>query len=197
MQPIAISSTPRSFGLSSLVLLLGLAACGGEDASGTAGEAPPAGVAEQSAAPSPGVVPAPPRGASSARIELKIGGGPLAGTHEATENVACVTDPGTWMVTSSGVGSQGITTLLLMVEGVPPTGGSSPEMSLTVHFGDPMSDAGAGSGSVTVDPAGGEGTGTATVRRDGPGAVIEVDGTTSNGETVSAVIRCGAVAGAA
>jgi hypothetical protein len=187
MHPTFVSSARRSSGLCSLALLLALSACGGEGTDGTTREASPAGAGEQTAVP--------PAGASSNRLELTISAGPFAGTHQVTDDVTCVADPSGWVVASNRPGSQGVSQTLLVLEGVPLTGGSSPEVSFTAHFGDAMDDSSPNSGSVSVDPAGGEGAGTGTVRRDGRGAVIEVDGTTSDGARVSAVTRCGTVAG--
>lgn len=189
MHPTFAYIARGTLSLSAVALLLVLSACGAEDEDGTTGEAAPVSTAEQAAAPSPTP------GASATRLEIEIGGGPFAGTHRVTDNVSCTAEPGTWMVASSNPGSQGPTQVLLLLEGVPVTGGSSRELSFVAHFGDPMDDTGTDSGSVTLDPAGGEGSGNGTVRRDGRGAVIEVDGATSDGAKVSAVVRCENVAG--
>jgi hypothetical protein len=190
MHPFFLASARRALGLSAVALLLALSACGDDGAGRTSHEASPDGVAGQTVAPSPAA-----SGASAAQLEVKISEGPFAGTHQATGNVTCVAEPGTWVVSTSRPGDRGITQASLVLEGVQPTGGSSQQMSFAVHFGDLMDDASTTSGTVFLDPAGGEGTGTGTVRRDGRGAVIEVDGTTGDGVLVSAVVRCETVAG--
>jgi hypothetical protein len=190
MHPFFLASARRASGLSAVALLLALSACGDDGAGRTSQEASPDGAAGQTVAPSPAA-----SAASAAGLELRIGEGPFAGTHQAPGSVTCVAEPGTWVISMDRPGDRGITQALLVLEGVQPTGGSSQQVSFTVQFGDPMDDTSTASGSVFLDPAGGEGTGTGTVRRDGRGAVIEVDGTTGDGVRVSAVIRCETVAG--
>jgi hypothetical protein len=190
MHPPFAAFARRFFGRSALALLLAFAACGDGGDRVTPGDSSPGGVNQQTGTPSPA-----PSAAASTGIELRVGGGQFAGTHQVTDNVTCTVDPGTWMVSSSRPGDQGVTQVLLLLEGVQPAGGSSQDVSLMVHFGDPMGGTSTNSGSISIDPAGGEGTGSGTVRRDGRGAVIEVDGTTSDGARVSAVTRCASVAG--
>jgi hypothetical protein len=186
-----IHATVRRFiSPASLALLLAVGACGGNDDRGVAGDAPATDVTAQNASRS-----ATTTSASATSLEIRISGGQHAGTHQVSDNVSCTVDPGTWMVTASRPGDQGLTQVLLLLEGVQPTGGSSGEVSLMAQFGDPMSGTGPNSGSISLDPAGGEGTGSGTVRREGRGAVIELNGTTSDGAQVSAVIRCATVAG--
>jgi hypothetical protein len=190
MHPFILASARRTFGLSAVALLLALSACGDDGAGGTSHEASSDGVAGQTVAPSPSA-----SGASAAQLEVRISEGPFAGTHQAPGNVTCVAEPGTWVMSTNRPGDRGITQATLVLEGVQPTGGNSQQMSFVVHFGDPMDDTSATAGTVFLDPAGGEGTGTGRVRRDGQGAVVEVDGTTGDGVRVSAVIRCETVAG--
>ncbi len=174
----AIHSVRRFLGPGSLSLLFALTACGGDDGNdGMAGEAPPSGVAEQAAAPAPAM-----RGASSAPLELRISEGDFAGTHQMTGAMSCIAQPGTWMVTANRPGNEGITQVLMTLEGVPVTGGTSSQMGFMAHFGD--------SGTMSFGSEVAEGSGTATARRDGQGAVIEVNGTTEDGADVSAAIRC-------
>jgi hypothetical protein len=165
-------------------VLFAVTACGGNDANtGTAGESSPASAAGQAAAPGPATA----GGATAAQSEIRIGGGPFAGTHPVAGH-ACVVQPGTWMVSSSSPGNQGLTQFLLMLEGVQATGGSSSQVGVTAHFGD--------SGTVSFGSEVGEGSATATARREGRGGVVEVDGTTGDGEKVSVLIRCETLAGA-
>lgn len=191
MHPIFITAALRSFGLSSPVLLLALSACGGGDANGTAREGSSASAGEQTAASSPAPV------SSSVPFELKISQGPFAGTHHMTDNVNCTAEPGTWMVTSGRPGTQGITQVLMTLEGVPVAGGSSQELAFMATFGDPMDDSNPNSGTMSFGQGVGEGTGTGTVRRNGRSAVIEVVGTTGDGADVSVAVRCATVAGVA
>jgi hypothetical protein len=182
----------RTSGFTSVVLLLALAACGGDGGGGASPEGSPEGVADRTSSPAAGSTAA---GVQGTRIDLTVTGGAFAGTHQLTENVACVSEPGNWMVSSTRQGDQGLTQILLLVDDVPATGGSSEEMSLMATFGDPMNDSATNSGTLTLDPVAGEGTGSATVRRDGRAAVLEVNGTTAEGARVSAVVRCESVAG--
>jgi hypothetical protein len=187
MHPHVAISVRRTLGRSSLALLIAVAACGDN---GTTRDSTPEGVLGQSATPAP-AAPA----VTSTQMEMRISGGQFAGTHQATDNVACTLDQDTWMVTSSRPGDQGLTQVLLMVDGVQPTGGSSREVSLMATFGDPMRVTSPNAGSISVDPVGEEGTGSGTVRREGRAAVIEVDGTTGDGDRVSLVVRCESVSG--
>jgi hypothetical protein len=185
MHPTIIGTARRS----SIALLLVLAACGDEGERGMP-EASPDGAAGQTATPSPAA-----SAGSSTRLELNISGGPFAGTHQVTDNASCTLDRDTWMVAAGSPGGRGVTQALLMLEGVPPTGGSSGEVTLMVGFGNPMNEADPNSGLISLDPEGGEGTGTGTVRRDGGRAVIELNGTTGDGARVSAVVQCERVTG--
>ena len=178
MNPTFASSARRSFGLGSLALLFALAACGGEDANTTAREAS-AGVAETP-------------GTSADRLELTISNGPFAGTHQVAHNFDCAAQPGSLFMTLDREGNQGITQSSLILQGVPVTGGSTSQVQLVVAFAD-MADA-AGSSMValsTMAGAGAEaGSATGTTRREGRGAVIEVEGTNHDGVELAAVIRC-------
>ena len=88
------------------------------------------------------------------------------------------------------MGDPAISQFLLMLQEVPPTGGSSQNVNFTVVFGDPMDETSTNSGMIGLSAVAGGGTGTGTARRDGRGAVIEVEGTTHDGAKISAVIRC-------
>jgi hypothetical protein len=182
--PLAVR---RTLGRSSVALLIAIAACGDN---GTTRDTTSEGALGQSATPSPAAAVG-----SSTQLEMRISGGQFAGTHQATDNVTCTSDRETWMFASSRPGDRGLTQVLLMLEGVQPTGGSSREVSLTAQFGDPMRETSPDAGSISIDPVGGEGTGSGTVRREGRAAVIEVDGTTGDGAQVSVVVRCESVAG--
>jgi hypothetical protein len=86
------------------------------------------------------------------------------------------------MVTSSRPCNEGITQVLMTPERVPVTGGTSSQMGFVAHFW--------GLRHMSFGSEEAEGSGTATARRDGQGAVIELNGTTEDGADVSAVIRC-------
>jgi hypothetical protein len=171
MHPTFVSSARRSFGLCSVALLLVISACGGDNGDGTTGEAYPDGAGGQTDAPS--------SGASSERLELTISGGPYAGTHEITDGVYCAAEPGTWVASVDPfLGDRGLNTLQLNLKGVPVTGGSSTQVGLMAVFGEPET-------IIAFD-----GTGTGTARLEGEGAVIELNGTSTDGAAVSVVVQC-------
>lgn len=195
MHPTPVSSARRrsvlrALGPRSLALLLALTACGGDEADGTARDASPDLTAEQSAAPARD-----PSGAegSTDRLEVTIGEGPFAGTHQATGDMSCSAQPGVWGATLTVEGGQAMSEVLLMLQGVPVTGGSTQEVNFTITFGDPMDDESENAGLVGIGAVAGGGSGTGTVKREGRGAVIEVEGTTYYGAKVSAVVRCATV----
>lgn len=174
----------------SLVLLLALTACGGDEADGAAREASPAPAAEQPVAPAQD-----PSGAegSSDRLEVAISEGPFAGKHEATGDMDCFAQPGIWGASLTVEGDQAMSEVLLMLQGVPVTGGSTQEVNFTITFGDPMDDMSENAGLVGIGAVAGGGSGTGTVKREGRGAVIEVEGSTHYGAKISAVVRCATV----
>ena len=172
----------RSACLAVLLTVLSLAACDNQDA-----EADVAARVELAAAPAhDAAVPE----NSSDRLELNISDGPFAGTHQVTGDMDCFAQPGVWGAGLTRMGDPAISQFLLMLQGVPPTGGSSQDVNFTVVFGDPMDETSTDSGMIGLSAVAGGGTGTGTAKRDGRGAVIEVEGTTHTGAKISAVIRC-------
>ena len=165
-----------------LLTVLSLAACNNRDA-----EADVAPRVELAAAPADDAG-APEN--SSDRLELKISDGPFAGTHQMTGDMDCFAQPGVWGAGLTRMGDPAISQFLLMLQEVSPAGGSSQNVNFTVVFGDPMDETSTNSGMIGLGAVAGGGTGTGTAKRDGRGAVIEVEGTTQSGAKVSAVIRC-------
>lgn len=198
MQPNSVPSTRsrsaiRSYGTRSLFLLFVLTACGGDEADGTAPDpssAPAAGVTAPAGEPSQDVSGAE---GSSDQIEVTLGEGPFAGTHRATGDMECFAQPGIWGASLTGGGDQAMSEVLLMLQGVPATGGSTQDVNFTITFGDPMQGTIEDSGLVGIGAVAGGGSGTGTVKREGGGAVIEVEGTTHYGAAISAVVRCATV----
>ena len=126
-------------------------------------------------------------------IELKISEGPFAGTHQVTGDMDCAVlaqQPGTWMAGLIRMGDPAISEVGLSLQGVPVSGGSSQEVIFSVTFGDPTDETSTSGGMIYLPPAAAGGTSTGRARRDGRGAVIEVEGTTQSGAKISAVIRC-------
>jgi hypothetical protein len=179
----------RSAGTALLALLFLLAACGGDRPGGT-GETASGMEGEQAATRNDAAS----TGDSADRLELTITERPFPGTHEVTGDMACFAQPGIWGAGISRLGDPGISEFLLLVQGVPVTGGSSDQVEFSVTFGDVMNDdTGQSSGLVGIGAASGGGSGTATVTRDGRRATIEVAGTSNHGTAISAVIRCASV----
>lgn len=198
MHPTSVSSNRfppalRSFGARSLFLLLALTACGGDEANGTAPE--PSSVAPAEAAGETGAPSQDPSGTegSSDRLEVTISKGPFAGTHQAEGDMGCYAQPGIWGAGLTVEGDQRMSEVLLMLQGVPVAGGSTEDVNFTITFGDPMDEMSENSGLTGIGAVAGGGSGTGTVKREGRGAVIEVEGTTHYGAKISAVVRCATV----
>jgi hypothetical protein len=179
----------RLVGTSLLVLLFVLTACGGDGA----GDNADATVSERGD-PQAGLQTDAPSGDSNDRMELKISGGRFAGAHDVTGDMACFAQPGIWGAGLSRLGDPGISEYLVLLQGVPVTGGTSDQVEFAVTFGDVMADeTGENSGLVGIGAASGGGSGTATVTTAGRGATIEVAGTSNHGTPLTAVIRCATV----
>lgn len=130
--------------------------------------------------------------ASGDSYEVTIGSGPFAGTHRGTGELNCMVQDGSWGADFSEERDRGLSMLNLVIEGVPESGGSSTDVHLGLVFGR-LGDPGGSSGGVGIGGVGVGGAARATAERDGPGAVMRVEGTTSYGAKVSAVIRCRSV----
>jgi hypothetical protein len=177
----------RLVSTSVLALLFVVTACGGDGSGDDAGGAvaqrdgQQAGTASDPAA----------TGDSADRLQVTISERPFPGMHEVTGDMACFAQPGIWGAGISRLGDPGISEFLLMLQGVPVTGGSTEQVEFSVTFGDVMTDpTGESSGLVGIGGAVGGGTGSATVTPEGRGATIEVEGTSNHGTAIRAVVRC-------
>jgi hypothetical protein len=180
----------RPVGMSLLALLFVLTACGGDGA----GDNADATVSDRGDQQAGLQTDAAATGDSEDRLELTISGGRFAGTHEVTGDMACFAQPGIWGAGLSRLGDPGISEYLLLLQGVPVTGGTTDQVELAVTFGDVMADeTGQNSGLVGISAASGGGSGTASVTTAGRGATIEVTGTSNHGAPLTAVIRCASV----
>jgi hypothetical protein len=171
----------RLVGTSLLTLVFVAAACGGDDADDADFAGQPGGVQAEGAA----------TGVASDRMQLTLSEGPFTGTHDVSGDMGCFSQPGIWGAGLSRLGDPGISEFMLLVQGVPASGGSSEQVEFTITFGDVMADeTGENSGLVGISSASGGGSGTATVTREGRGATIEVTGTSNHRTPLNAVIRC-------
>jgi hypothetical protein len=184
----------RTSGLALVTVLL-LVACGDAEAPDQAGAGQAAGGAydQPTAEPNPG----PPSAdvatgtGSSDSYELSIGGGSFAGTHQGNGDLGCFAQNGMWGATVSHQRERGVSDMLVMLTGVPATGGSTEAVNIGVTFGQ-MDDDSGNFGMVGIGEMYG-GAGRATVEREGRGATIRINGAIHDGTSLAAVIRCGAV----
>lgn len=163
-----------------LLAAIGFAACeaGAQDPPAPSGSA----AAEAGAPAAPSAAEA----GSAHSYEVTIASGPFAGTHRGTDELNCMIHDGSWGADFSSERDRGVSALLVSLEGVSETGGSTEDVNLMLTFGrlgDPSA------GGVGVGSAVG-GTARATAERDGAAAVMRVEGKTSYGAAVSAVVRC-------
>ncbi len=130
------------------------------------------------------------------RFEVKITQGkakspvPFEGTHIASGEMSCSsTANDIWAanITVKKPSGNGLTEVLVMLTGVPASGGKTEEVNLGLTFGQLDDENGAVLG---IGAAVGGGTGTGTVQRDGKGAVIKIEGFTHYGAAISAVVEC-------
>lgn len=178
-----------------LVAVLALAACGGGDARADAAAPAESGAAggASSDAPAGSAVPGATAGAGSAgRVDVTISKAPFAGTHQMSGDMMCNMFNGMWQATLEQDRAAGLSGMLVMLKGVPATGGSTDQVTLNLVFGhgtEMSTDAG------VIDVHGSEtgGDGRGSVTREGESAVLRVEGTTFTGARVEAVVRCGAV----
>jgi hypothetical protein len=117
---------------------------------------------------------------------VTIASGPFAGTHRGSDEMNCMIDEGSWAADFDEERSEGVSALMVQVEGVSATGGTSDEAHLGIMFGAPGE---AGWGGISLGGATG-GTARATATREGVAAVMRVEGATAAGDRVSAEVRC-------
>lgn len=123
-------------------------------------------------------------------LEVSLSKPPFAGTHQVTGDMACFAQDGIWGAGITLDRDRGLTNMLLMLTGVPASGGSTQEVQFALTFGQIDDMSANAAGGIGIGSLAGGGTGTATVEREGGAAVIRVEGTTHYGARVSAVIRC-------
>jgi hypothetical protein len=131
-------------------------------------------------------------GTEKDHVELTVGGSPFAGTHQLSGEFGCSVIEGLRMWSGgSGLNSnrRGISEAAFSIQGVPASGGSTEEVEFWATFGQIDDDTG-NFGMAGIGQAVGGGKGRATVRREGRGAMITVQGTGVGGTTISATVRC-------
>lgn len=177
-----------------LLVMLASAACGDRDAQ--AGVAAPAGAGaadagsgnagEEGSSSSDGTAPG--------RLDVTLDRPPFAGTHQLAGEMQCHVYDGTWQAGMEVERERGPSGMLLMLKGVPATGGSTDQATFAVTFGPNVTDeVDPNSGLVEIHGAEAGGDARGTVTREGAGAVLTLEGTTHYGARVSATVRCGTV----
>ncbi|MBW3571301.1 MAG: hypothetical protein KY467_09355 [Gemmatimonadetes bacterium] len=120
---------------------------------------------------------------------VTVGSGPFAGTYRGTDELNCIIGDETWSADFDEDRDRGVTALLVHLEGVSETGGTTEDAHLSVMFGRPGEP---GFGAVGAGASTG-GALRATAERDGADAVMRLEGTTSYGAAVTATVRCRSV----
>ncbi|HEV2149205.1 MAG TPA: hypothetical protein VGR37_17490 [Longimicrobiaceae bacterium] len=181
MKPIRSTSTLLLLPLVALVALSGCEA-GAEapptpDAisTGVAAEAGPA-LAEPS---------------SEDTYEVTIGSGPFAGKYRGADEMNCIIEDEEWAADFDAERDRGVSAVQVMLQGVTKAGGTTEDVHLSVLFGRP-DETGGGLGGVGLSSAAGA-TARATAKREGADAVMRIEGRTSYGAAVTAMIRCRSV----
>lgn len=129
---------------------------------------------------------------SAGRFEMTIGSGQFAGKHEAAGPMHCFSQDRIWGAGIQTGRERGLNEVSAMVQDVAQSGGRTERVEFSALFGE-ISDMSLESGLAGIGGAAGGGSGVATVEREGDGAVIRIEGTTSAGAPVTAVFRCSAV----
>lgn len=125
----------------------------------------------------------------SDRFEVTINGPPFDGTHRLEGDMDCMNMGGLWQAGNDGLAQEGISGMIMQMEGVPLGGGSTDQAALTVMFGQ-MEGSSGPSGLIDVRGAASGEDAQGTVTREGNGAVLRVEGTTHSGTGVTAVLHC-------
>lgn len=169
-----------------LILLLGLGGCGDREA--RAGVSDAAASVSESAGGEPG---GPGRVPSADQVGVSISKPPFEGKHDASGDFECFSVDGTWGASYHKEREPGLSAMLLILKGVPATGGTGGELTYSMTFGEPVMDE-VDDGWALIDLHGSAngGDAQATVTREGPGAVVRIEGTTHYGARVEALIRC-------
>lgn len=122
---------------------------------------------------------------------VTIGSGPFAGTYRGADELNCIIDDETWSADFDAERDRGVSALMVHLEGVSETGGTTVDGNIMVIFGR-VADGAEGSGGVGAGGGAG-GSLRATAERDGADAVMRLEGTTSYGARVAATVRCRSV----
>lgn len=179
-----------------LLVMLAAAACGDRDAQAgvaTPGVAAPGerGTAEGSAT---GGEDRSSDGTTPGRVEVAIDIQPFPGTHQLAGEMQCHVFDGTWQAGIEQERDRGLSGVLLMLQGVPATGGTTDRVTFAATFGaNVMDEVDPNSGLVEIHGAEIGGDARGTVTREGAGAVLTVEGTTHYGARVAATVRCDTV----
>ena len=138
------------------------------------------------------------------RFEVQVSGGVPPhwdGVHTLTGDMACHSTGGhpsgnIWGATfelPSVHSGHTLKSVLVMLIGVPASGGQTGAVDFWMQFGELDHDEGNLIG-VGDSMGQGAGSGTGTVERRGRGAVIRIEGTSNQGHQLSAVVECATVA---
>jgi hypothetical protein len=173
-----------------LSFALVLAACAEGDAQG--GGASPHAPVDASGNASRGNPPATDAASAADRFEATVGTAPFAGTHAVIAPMGCMMLNGLWQAGSEPKRSDGLSAVLVQVQEVPASGGSSENVTLTLGFGR-MGDMSGMAGQLYLYGAEMGGDARGTIERNGAGAVIRIEGTAQTGAHVSATLRCATV----
>lgn len=127
------------------------------------------------------------------RIEVTIAGPAFAGRHEVSGDMQCHSTAGIWQAMYETDRKSGLSTALVMLQGVPASGGTSEQVTLNLMFGQVEDDLDPNSGMVDLYARGLGGDARGTVTREGKGAVLTIEGTTPHAGRVTTVVRCASV----
>lgn len=128
------------------------------------------------------------------RIDATIAGPAFAGRHQVRDDMQCTSTAGIWQAGFENGRKTGLSAALVMLQGIPASGGTSDNTTLTLTFGDPMTEViDTNAGLVQLHPRALGFDAHGTVKREGKGAVITVEGTAQGAGRVTVVVHCASV----
>ena len=133
------------------------------------------------------------RSTEADRIEVTLTGPAFPGRHEVTSGMQCHATAGIWQATYESNRTAGLSGALVMLQGVPASGGASEQVTANLVFGQVTDDVDPNAGMVDLHARALGGDATGSVRREGRGAVLTIEGTSANAGKVTVTVHCASV----